>query len=229
MAASHDSARPVWQLVRLLVQQVWRRTNPIKWPNTLAEELAPVAHHLKGLVLNAGGGDRSVGALPHEAHVVNIELEPFPGVDVVADVAALPFRRASFDSVLTVAVLEHVAEPDAAMAEMSRSLKRSGHLVVSVPFLQPYHPVPADFQRYTRHGLRRLGERHGLCFMQDRATHGAGQVIGWLVWEVVNESGSRWLARLLWVPLHLWSRYTKPLPPHAENASAFLTVFRQEP
>jgi len=47
------------------------------------------------------------------------------------DLEALPFEDASFDLVLGTEVLEHVHDPDSALAEMARISRR--HLVLSVP------------------------------------------------------------------------------------------------
>jgi SAM-dependent methyltransferase len=55
------------------------------------------------------------------------------GVDVAADITALPFDDASFDAVLCSHVLEHVEDDRAAMAELARVLRPGGWLVVLVP------------------------------------------------------------------------------------------------
>ena len=48
------------------------------------------------------------------------------------DVCALPYPDATFDLVMTAHVLEHLADPAIALAEMVRVLKPGGRLVVSV-------------------------------------------------------------------------------------------------
>ena len=48
-----------------------------------------------------------------------------------ADIARLPFPAASFDLVLAIEVLEHVPDPEAALAELARVGR--GQLVLSVP------------------------------------------------------------------------------------------------
>lgn len=48
-----------------------------------------------------------------------------------ADIGRLPFPDDTFDLVLAIEVLEHVPDPEAALAEMARVARR--HLVVSVP------------------------------------------------------------------------------------------------
>lgn len=83
----------------------------------------------------------------------NLDVSPFPGVDVVANVERLPFRDATLDSIECDAVLEHVARPDAAGHEMHRALKPGGMLHAVVPFCHPYHAYPADFRRWTVSGF----------------------------------------------------------------------------
>jgi SAM-dependent methyltransferase len=50
------------------------------------------------------------------------------------DVTALPFANGSFDSILSLDVLEHVPEYRAALREFARVLRPGGTLVLSVPF-----------------------------------------------------------------------------------------------
>jgi SAM-dependent methyltransferase len=59
--------------------------------------------------------------------------------DVRGDAHRLPFRSSSFDHVVTNAVLEHVADPFAATAEVARVLRPGGIFSGSVAFLEPHH------------------------------------------------------------------------------------------
>jgi SAM-dependent methyltransferase len=70
-----------------------------------------------------------------------------------------PLRRAgdaSFDAVVAQAVLEHVADPARAVAEMHRVLVAGGLVYAEIPFMQQVHEGAYDFRRYTHVGLRRL-------------------------------------------------------------------------
>ena len=95
-------------------------------------------------VLDAGCGEgetleRLAGLLP--ASVTGIDLTPdsvefaarrIPdGSFSVADLTALPFEDDSFDLVLCLEVLEHIADPAPALAELSRVCR--GDIVLSVP------------------------------------------------------------------------------------------------
>jgi SAM-dependent methyltransferase len=81
---------------------------------------------------------------------------------VFADGASLPFASASFDTVLLLEVLEHVADAERVLAEICRVLKPGGALLISMPFLYPLHDAPHDYRRYTAPGLIQALLRAGL-------------------------------------------------------------------
>jgi SAM-dependent methyltransferase len=59
----------------------------------------------------------------------------------------LPFEPASFDTVLLSDVLEHIAEPEALMAEIARVLAPKGSLILTVPFLYHVHEAAQAVRR----------------------------------------------------------------------------------
>ena len=77
-------------------------------------------------------------------------------VTCICDSHSLPFADEYFDGVITVAVLEHVADPFVCAEEIRRVLKPRGLVYSSVPFLQPVHMGAHDFTRFTYLGHRRL-------------------------------------------------------------------------
>lgn len=66
------------------------------------------------------------------------------------DLLSLPFPDASFDSVLLTEVLEHCAEPQRGVDEARRVLKPGGLLMVTSPFLWPWHGVEGEYHDYWR-------------------------------------------------------------------------------
>jgi SAM-dependent methyltransferase len=58
---------------------------------------------------------------------------------LTADLNALPFGDATVDVALCAEVLEHMADPSAAIAEMARILKPGGYAVITTP--NPQNPV----------------------------------------------------------------------------------------
>jgi SAM-dependent methyltransferase len=59
----------------------------------------------------------------------------------------------SVDNFVCISVLEHIPDPFKAIAEMRRTLKKGGKLLLIVPFIYPFHADPSDFYRYSDKGL----------------------------------------------------------------------------
>lgn len=68
----------------------------------------------------------------------------------------------TYDIVIADQVLEHVANPEAACANMLAMLRPGGVLLISTPFLFRIHARPHDFTRWTEMGLMTMLERAGL-------------------------------------------------------------------
>lgn len=88
---------------------------------------------------------------------------------VFADAHALPFAAGSVDTVLMLDVLEHLRDPERALAEVRRVLRSEGRLVLQVPFLYPVHDAPNDHARWTAYGQRHLAERAGFEVVELRS------------------------------------------------------------
>lgn len=113
-----------------------------------AERLIP---HCEGAKLFIGGAG---GIVP--AAFLNVDLTEMEGVGVVADIQKLPFATGSVAAIECDAVLEHVPDANAAVAELYRVLKPGGYLHVVVPFCQAFHAYPSDYRRWTTEGLKSL-------------------------------------------------------------------------
>jgi SAM-dependent methyltransferase len=90
---------------------------------------------------------------------LNLDILCVPGVDIVADVEKLPFRDGVFTRVECDAVLEHVNDPSAAVAEILRVTEAGGFAHLVTPFCHPFHEYPKDYRRFTPDGL--LAIAHG--------------------------------------------------------------------
>ena len=86
-------------------------------------------------------------------NAIHLDLDDFPGVDVVADAHSLPFRDGCMDGVVCEVVLEHAAQPLRILCETQRVLKPGGRFFFVVPFVFPYHGHPADYRRWSKQGL----------------------------------------------------------------------------
>ena len=121
-----------------------------------APTLELIARYPEGLILDCGAGNRSTWY----PNVVNLEIAPYPSTEVLGVNERLPFRDESFDAVLSLAVLEHVANPFQSAREIGRVLKKGGVLYASAPLLQPVHGYPHHYFNMTAQGLTQLFSEH---------------------------------------------------------------------
>jgi SAM-dependent methyltransferase len=147
--------------------------------------LRRVAPQARGRLLDVGCGDKPFEAIfrPYVSEYVGVEYrETFeltsasgeapssapgelprkPGPDVLYDGDRLPFPDRSFDTVLSIQVLEHTPQPGRLVREMSRVLADDGLLILLAPFQFRLHEEPHDYFRYSPHGLRQLCAEAGL-------------------------------------------------------------------
>lgn len=141
-----------------------------------------IEQYVSGRCLDAGSGRAPYKARLRERGVelVTMDIENRSGdVDLVADIQHMPaVASASVDAVICTEVLEHVADPAAALGEIARVLRPGGILVLSVPHLSPIHEAPNDYYRYTRYGLAHLFERAGLELLDLSAAGGLFAFLG---------------------------------------------------
>jgi glycosyltransferase involved in cell wall biosynthesis len=102
-------------------------------------------------IVNVGSGPERLGD-----EFINIDVYPFPEVDIVADATHLPFADGTIDAIVSESVLEHVADAHVVANDIVRVLKPGGVLYVSAPFVHPYHASPDDFNRWTVSGLKHM-------------------------------------------------------------------------
>jgi SAM-dependent methyltransferase len=126
-----------------------------------------VRDHARGLVLDIGCADGWARDVLSHCDYIGLDYPTTSGLygtrpQVFADGARLPFASASFDTVLLLEVLEHVADAEGVLAEISRVLKPEGRLLISMPFLYPLHDAPHDYRRYTAPGLIQALSRAGM-------------------------------------------------------------------
>jgi SAM-dependent methyltransferase len=183
----------------------WLADGPSMRPGDLFPSIdSEIGRHreiLKGRVLNAGAGDRVISHLvqgelfnqdiPHGQHNANIHIH--------SPLHNIPKPDGFFDAIVCNAVLEHVANPEEVMAEFARVCRSGGSLYLAVPFLQPEHKDPTDFQRYTADGLSALAERHGFSVASVEPLFSIYTTLGWIVWCWLESRRSARNSALKWV------------------------------
>lgn len=84
-------------------------------------------------------------------------------LDVIADLnQQVPIETASFDTIFTSSVLEHIWKHDVFLDEIARTLRPDGKLILVVPFLYWLHEEPHDYFRWTKYALAKACEERGL-------------------------------------------------------------------
>jgi glycosyltransferase involved in cell wall biosynthesis len=103
----------------------------------------------------------SEGAVPYflQAKIETVDIDPQSGATYICDLChsnddLLP--AGAFDWIVCTEVLEHVLDPFAAVREIRRLLKPSGHAFITTPFNFRIHGPLPDCWRFTEHGLRAL-------------------------------------------------------------------------
>ena len=117
--------------------------------------VATLLHYITkqgGVILDCGSGMKD----QQFSNLIQLEIEDYPNVDILAYNQRLPFSDDCFDAVLSLDVLEHVNDPMASAAEITRVLKPGGILYIDIPFLQAEHGFPNHYFNATRQGIREL-------------------------------------------------------------------------
>jgi SAM-dependent methyltransferase len=149
-----------------------RSDHPIQQARTIFARLEADGGN-RGILLDLGSGlETSPLSACWLGRRLAIDLLHGNGVNVVADGQALPLRDQAVDAVLLMEVLEHVPNPLDLLQECARVLRSGGHLCVTVPQYHILHSHPADYYRYTRHGLEHLCRRAGFRTLQLQARGG---------------------------------------------------------
>ena len=171
----------------------------------IERELEDFRHLFTGRVLNAGAGNRDISALI-EGELVNQDIPEGlhnEQIHVFSPLDDIPFADGHFDAVICNAVLEHVRNPHEVVDEFSRVLRTGGTLYLGVPFMQPEHLDPTDFQRYTADGLRHLVTERGFRVDTVDALHSAYTTLGWIVLDWLRDfpGWKGWILRWLIYPV----------------------------
>ncbi len=123
------------------------------YPQPFFDAKRIIRNEIKGknvVALNLGSGNSDFGA-----DLLNVDLLPYQNVDVICDIENIPFKDNSVDYIINIAVLEHVPNPQKVIAEIHRILKPGGKIYSFIPFMQPFHASPYDFQRFTYEGMKK--------------------------------------------------------------------------
>jgi SAM-dependent methyltransferase len=159
---------------------------------SIEEELGGFREYFKGNVLNAGAGDRDIRSMV-QGKVYNQDIPSGlhnANIDIYSPLHNIPVADGFFDCIICNAVLEHVENPQAVMKEFNRVCKPGGYLLLAVPFMQPEHLDPTDFQRYTLDGLKTLAREHGFEVLRGEGVHSVYTTLGWIFARWLNSANT---------------------------------------
>lgn len=77
--------------------------------------------------------------------IIHLDMKKQEGVDISYDISDKSFSfQKKFDLVICTSVLEHVKDLDLSIINISNLVNDKGYLIVTVPYIYPFHPDPID-------------------------------------------------------------------------------------
>ncbi|MFH1030223.1 MAG: class I SAM-dependent methyltransferase [bacterium] len=116
-----------------------------------------------GIVLDAGFGgvDRYSKIFPRITKLITLDINEKCNPDIVGSVEAIPLEEQSMDSVICTQVIGDIPEPQRAVKEFYRILRKGGIVLLSESFMNELHGEQYDFLRFTNNGMLFLFEHNG--------------------------------------------------------------------
>ena len=138
-------------------------------------------------ILDVGCGEAPYRNLFESCEYIGIDVEGashddnLKKTDIFFNGTDIPFPDDTFDMVILSEVLEHVENADRIISEISRVLKKTGVLYLTIPFVWDEHAIPYDFRRLTTFGLRQILSENHLEATDIQKTSGIFGAVGQLI------------------------------------------------
>ena len=142
--------------------------------------------YFAGLLIDIGCGAKPYKGIlaPYVKAHIGIDhqetLHDKSNIDRFGTAYDIPAYDGEFDCALCTAVLEHLEEPERALRECYRVLKKGGVAIYSVPFIWHLHEEPRDFYRFSKYGLKYIFEKVGFEVTEINALSGFWVTFGQL-------------------------------------------------
>ena len=119
-------------------------------------ELAMERYAPNSRILDVGAGAGPYWVKRPDCNWVALDIYPSKKETIVVNAGSTwDISDMSFDGVLCTQVLEHAFDFHLILSEIQRILRPDGILIVSVPFIYPYHGTPEDYHRFTKFAMDR--------------------------------------------------------------------------
>ena len=142
--------------------------------------------YLSGRLIDIGCGTKPYKDLlaPYVTEHIGVDhqetLHDKSKIDRFGTAYNITAKDEEFDCALCTAVLEHLEEPELALKECHRILKRGEMAIYSIPFIWHLHEEPWDFYRFSKYGLKYLFEKAGFEIVEIKALSGFWVTFGQL-------------------------------------------------
>ncbi|MDP2638729.1 MAG: methyltransferase domain-containing protein [Candidatus Azambacteria bacterium] len=132
---------------------------------------------IKGDVIDVGCGNSKYKSMilkfDNVKKYTGLDFFVSNNADIVTDLnKKLPVENAKYDSAICISVIEHLLEPQLALDEIYRVLKPGGYLLLTTPWIYPFHGEPSDCFRYSRFALKHMLEKSGFKLVSVQPTGG---------------------------------------------------------
>lgn len=151
--------------------------------STTREIIIKLLPHIRGQVLDLGAGSArykeiiSSRALKYRS----CDAVKNKNIDDICDVLNLQYPEESFDTVISTQVMEHVKNPYRIATEIYKVLKPGGHVIITAPFLIPFHADPDDYFRFTPSGLSEIFKGSGFEIVESGRYGGFFMVVSEMI------------------------------------------------
>lgn len=152
------------------------------------QEIARKYDKNNAVLLDVGAGD-----IPAKSYFKNvlylsqdIAQNKEGSINYVCDIneGISEIQNSTIDFILSTQVLEHIKEPHKVFKEFNRLLKAAGRVFLTTNMCYEEHMIPYDYFRYTKYGLKYLGESSGFEVESIKPQGGYFQVLYYLLFNL---------------------------------------------
>ena len=169
--------------------------------------------HARGRLLDVGCGSKPFASVlaGRVASYIGVDLPgsrdlsrtPDRQPEAFARAEALPFRDESFDTLLSLSLLNYLPEPRAFLAESRRVLRSGGMALLDFTQMLPHDPWVPDYFRFTKTAAAMLLEEEGFEVVDAIPIGGLMARVGLSAIAVLNRVNHGPLRVLTEIPIRL--------------------------
>ncbi len=140
----------------------------MKQLSTTREVINKFLPYIEGRVLDLGAGSAKYKdmILKKASEYRSCDGIKNKNIDDICDVLNLTYPTESFDTIISTQVMEHASNPYKMASEIYKVLKPGGKVIVTAPFLIPFHSDPNDYFRFTADGLLEIFKQSGFTIIE---------------------------------------------------------------